>query len=117
MEKIEDMEKIIDRNYGRTDVFEIVTEFPNGYVLWNIGRANFPHPGFIPLARPKPENKYYIRLDTLKALRLDDEDLCLHLMREGHRRWMDAPTFFEVVADWESKKRKKNLPCKFGKSK
>lgn len=98
------MEKIINKLPFRTDEFEIVNEFPHGYVLWNIGRENFPFPGFIPIAQPKPENMYHIRLDTLKALRLDDEDLCLHLMREGHRRWMDAPTFFEVVADWTASK-------------
>lgn len=44
------MEKFVDNNgYGTIHTFEIVSEFPHGYIIWNIGRRNFPHEGYIPL--------------------------------------------------------------------
>lgn len=46
------MNTLVTNNYNRKDVFEIVEKFPNGYVIWNIGRRNFPFKGYIPLAKP-----------------------------------------------------------------
>ena len=93
------MEKIIDTNYGRTDEFEVVTEWPRGgYTIWNIGRKNFQHPGYLPLAQPMKENKYWVRLDTLKALRGEDEDLCLAALREAGKRGCDEEKFNQIKA-------------------
>lgn len=92
--------KIVDINYGRTDEFEVVTEWPWGYVLWNIGRENFQHPGYIPLAKPTTESQYYIRLDRLKALYLGDEELCLRIIKEGHKHWVDKDRFNEIMKEY-----------------
>ena len=97
------MKTITDICYNRKDVFEIVTEFPRNYVLWNIGRRNFPHPGFIPLAEPTKECNYYIKLNTLKALKLDDEDLCLYLIHMGHRRRITRETFLQLIEEYKAK--------------
>ena len=40
------------RRQQRTDKFKIVDTFPLGYIVWPIGRENFPFPGYIPLAKP-----------------------------------------------------------------
>lgn len=62
----------------RADRFEVVETFPRGYVVWNIGRRNFPFPGFIPLAKPSRENPYRIDLGSLKALRCEHSDAILY---------------------------------------
>ena len=43
------------RRQQRTDKFKIVDTFPHGYIVWPIGRENFPFPGYIPLAKPHRE--------------------------------------------------------------
>ena len=74
------MKTLTQTCYGRTDVFRIVDEFPAGYVVWNIGRQNFPFEGFVPIARPTKENKYYIDLKTLAAVRVKDEITALRVI-------------------------------------
>ena len=72
--------KIIDVKYNRTDEFDVVDEWPEGgYVVWNIGRHNFLHPGYIPLAQVTAD--YHIVPETLKALYVGDESLCLRVLR------------------------------------
>lgn len=81
------METIVDKSYwGRTDTFEVVDEFPAGYIVWNIGRRNFQHPGFVPLAKPDPNHPYHILLTDLKALRCKDEETALLVMYLAHHR-------------------------------
>lgn len=71
---------IEDKNYwGRVDRFEVVDEWPNGYVVWNIGRNNFPHVGYLPLCRTKAD--YMVDLSSLKALKVGSEELCLKVMK------------------------------------
>ena len=51
--------------------YELVTEFPDGYLVWNIGTQNAPIE-YIPLCKLKKEQAFEgdraIELDTLKAL-------------------------------------------------
>jgi hypothetical protein len=87
------MEKIIDKGYWRIDEYEIVTEWPwGGYVVWAIGRGNFPHPGYLPLAQPA-QDEYHIRIDTLKALYVGDEALCLAALDEAVEHGCDESGF------------------------
>lgn len=69
------------KNHGlavdRADRFEVVETFPAGYVVWNIGRHNFPFPGFIPLARAVRGNPDAIDIGSLKALRCARSDAVL----------------------------------------
>lgn len=68
--------------YGHT--FAVITDFPNGYEVWNIGRANFPHEGYLPLCQT--DGNYHIIPSTLKSLYVGDEDFCLRVMTEASRR-------------------------------
>lgn len=67
------------RGQQRTDKFKIVDKFPLGYIVWPIGRENFPFPGYIPLAKPHWEKKYNIDLTSLAALRCEKSDAILRL--------------------------------------
>lgn len=69
----------VDKNWYRTDVFEIVDTFPAGYVVWAIGRDNFPHEGYIPLA--KSTGKFTVSTDGLKALKMESEEIALHVLK------------------------------------
>lgn len=52
--------------------YEIVDEFPAGYMVWNIGRENFPYEGFVPLAKPREEGSCMIDRNSLKAIKTDN---------------------------------------------
>ena len=73
----------IDKKWFRTDVFEIVDTFPDGYIVWPIGRDNFPHVGYIPLA--KPAGKFSVSTDGLKALKVESEEVALHVLKMAIR--------------------------------
>lgn len=88
------MKTIVDVMPYRTDVFEVVEEWPRGgYNVWNIGRGNFQHEGYIPLAQPTPENRFFVRLDTLKALYVGDEKLCLEVLRQASESWVNEAKY------------------------
>lgn len=89
--------KIIDVKRYRTDEFDVVDEFPNGYVVWNIGRSNFQHPGYIPLARA--DANYHVDLGSLKALYVGDENLCLSILREAGLHGVDKDKFLKIKED------------------
>lgn len=74
---------VIER-YDRTDIFEVCKEFPTGYIIWNIGRANFPFEGYLPLAEPLQYPPNHICLKSLKAIKID-EDLALYLLRTASK--------------------------------
>lgn len=74
------MDKIIDKKYFRTDEFEIVNEWPTGYFIWNIGRENFMHPEYIPLAR-HGSLPHHVDLNTLKAFKCENEEIALKCMK------------------------------------
>lgn len=62
--------KIIDNEGNRMHPrheYEVVDRWPReGYEVWNIGRHNFEHEGYIPLAQVNAN--YTINPITLKAL-------------------------------------------------
>lgn len=95
------MEKIVNKDYwGRTDEYEIVNEFPEGYVIWNIGRGNFDQPCFVPLAKPDPDREFGIIRTGLKALKVESESLALYVMDQaikGDRVPEDKKWFDKVV--------------------
>lgn len=61
--------------------FEIVETLPQGYVIWNIGRHNFPFESYIPLCWQYKD--YKIEPETLKAYKVKSEEYALWLMSEG----------------------------------
>lgn len=100
MEKtIIEQERIVHHSpmIGRTDTFEIVGSFPQGYIVWNIGRHNFPFPGYIPLAKPSDE-PHHIRLDSLRALKVRDEETALRILKAAGRGEVNRERFISLSA-------------------
>lgn len=104
------MAQIVDNKFGRTDVFQIVDKFPEGYIIWNIGRHNFEHECYIPLAQRVSNNKkeleyYHIKTDSLKALKVESEELALFLMKYNHTgKTITSNNFDEVVKKFKEAK-------------
>lgn len=91
------MEKFVDDNgWGTIHTFEIVTEFPHGYIIWNIGRRNFPYEGYIPLC--VADENCHVDLDTLKALKVANEDFALALLKEAGRHSITRKEYFRMAA-------------------
>lgn len=90
------MEEFRDKKHGREDVFEIVNEFPKGYYVWNIGRQNFPHECYVPLAKPLYD-KYHIDLSKLKAIKVKDEKTAIEIMSYSSRHGCDEEKFKELA--------------------
>lgn len=90
------MEKFVDNNgYGTIHTFEIVSEFPHGYIIWNIGRRNFPHEGYIPLC--VADENCHVDLGTLKALKVSNEDFALALLKEAGRHTITRKEYFRMA--------------------
>ena len=81
----------------RTDTFGIVDAFPPGYIVWNIGRHNFPFPGYVPLAKPS-DKPHYIRLDSLRAIKVRDEQTALRILKAAAEREVDMDRFTSLSA-------------------
>lgn len=89
------MNYIEDKTYwGRVDRFEVVDEWPEGYVVWNIGRSNFPHEGYLPLCRVNAD--HIVDLDTLKALNVGDEDVCLKVLKDAGFNNVDYERYKQI---------------------
>ena len=61
----------------RQDVFEIVDKIPGNFYIWNIGE-NMGSDEWIPLAqdlKPGDKENFEINPETLKAIRLNPEDV------------------------------------------
>ena len=107
------MEKFIDTNYRRRDVFEIVDEFPSGYIVWPIGRENFRHPGYVPVARPG-DLPYHINLNDLKAVKCADEGEALYVLKYASlgnygANEMNKTVFKRIVAEYRNMKKMPDL--------
>ena len=87
---------IIDEKYGRRDVFEVAEEYPAGYIVWPIGRHNFQHPGFLPLAKTV-DGGFNIDRNSLKAIKVD-EDIADTILEEAIRRGVDEKKFKRMIA-------------------
>ena len=86
------MKTIIDITYwGRIDRFAVGEEWPAGCVVWNIGRENFRHEGYLPLAYVSAD--YRVDLSRLKAYHVGDEALCLKVLAAAGRGTVDYERF------------------------
>lgn len=100
------MEKFVDKvpYMKRTDVFEIVDEFPSGYIVWNIG-GNFDHDGFVPLA--KDMGNYRVSLEGLKALRVGSKELSDYIKEVANYRTISKFCLETVLESF-----KNNIPAR-----
>lgn len=94
--------KLIDSCHEREDVFEVVNTFPRDYIVWNIGRQNFPHPCYIPLARLTDNDPYHVQLDCLKALKVKEESLALYVMKRAEKGTVNSVNYISVVKDYNN---------------
>ena len=89
------MMTIIDVSYwGRIDRFEVVDAWPAGCVVWNIGRENFRHEGYLPLAYVFANHS--VDMSRLKAYHVGDEALCLKVLAAAGRGTVDYERFKQI---------------------
>ena len=89
------MKTIIDKtNLGRIDRFEVVDAWPAGCVVWNIGRENFRHEGYLPLAYVSAD--YRVDMSRLQAYHVGDEALCLKVLAAAGRGTVDYERFKQI---------------------
>lgn len=89
----EKMCKLVSRKvstlHHKGDDFEVVSECPDGYFVWNIGREHFPFERMLPLAQyDKSGEEWERRVDrkSLKALEVRSEECALEVLKvAGHR--------------------------------
>lgn len=100
-----------DVNFERKDTFTVTDTFPEGYVVWPIGRRNFPHPGFVPLARTT-EVPFQVSLKGLMALRCATRPRrCISLKRQLPATMFGTRTFMASTPQ-SLKASRKPFPCK-----
>lgn len=88
------MKTIIDKtNLGRIDRYEVVDEWPAGCVVWNIGRQNFRHEGYLPLAYVTGNQ---VDMSRLKAYHVGDEALCLKVLEAAGCGNVDYERFKQI---------------------
>jgi hypothetical protein len=76
--------KILTNNGLRSDRFEVVKDFPSaGYIVWNIGRSNFPFKGYIPVCQLKDRENRWIDPSTLKAVKCYDEFTARFILKQA----------------------------------
>ncbi len=81
---------IVSKSIWNEDTFEVVDRIPAGYFVWNIG-SNMGHDEYILLCEKlypglkKSDPEYYsINRDTLKAIKLDKEEVKLLRSAAGY---------------------------------
>lgn len=80
---------ILSDDYGKNDVFRVETDLsklPLGYIVWNIGRHNFPIESYIPVCRAK--NEYEIDTKTLVAFKVPSEKIAQDILDKSIRNTM-----------------------------
>lgn len=70
--------------WGDTRTFTIVDEFPDGAIVWPIGRINFPFDGYIPVVWPLKD--FQIDGSRLMTLKCKSEQNALAILREAVKR-------------------------------
>lgn len=90
------MEKIkFKDSWGKEDEFEVVEEFPEGYVVWNIGRHNFPVESYVPIAR----DLGHFNVDNPKCIKVKDEKTAQKIMHEAAwgKGFVDKKKFLRLI--------------------
>lgn len=97
------METIIDKVWPYpTHIYERVEEIPFGYIVWNIGRDNFPHERSIPLAKPGYNgSKWHIDPNSLKYIVVNNEELALKIIEEAKEKTVKRERFYEIVKEYD----------------
>jgi len=94
------MKTLTSKTMHNTHTFEIVETFPAGYVVWNIGRKNFNFECYLPLAKPistKYTFQKCIDAETLKAIKVTDEETALKILNLSSYEVVDKERFEELI--------------------
>ena len=83
--------------------FEIVESFPEGAFVWNIGRENFKHECYIPLAflDTSYDEPYHVDVKRLKAIKVESEEIALYIIDVAHWKTVDKKEFEEIIKSFE----------------
>ena len=93
-----DLEMILTLRNRNYKVVSSISEVPLGYVVWNIGRHNFPLRGYIPMCRPNRahEDDYAIDITSLCAVPCQSEEQALEILKKSIREGaMSVPDLIE----------------------
>ena len=95
------MEKNIIKDNGRE--FEIVESFPEGAFVWNIGRQNFKHECYLPLAflDTSYDDPYHVDVRRLKAIKVESEEIAIYIAGVAHWKTIDKKEFEEIIKSFE----------------
>ena len=94
-----------DNGYGTVYTFEIVDRIPEGYEIWNISDDKIK--GYLPLCQCYP-NTYHIIPETLKAIKMPEEDIKFlhkHSVRYG---WSSAERIRKAINRVKDESRRRN---------
>ena len=94
------MTTLTSKTTHNTHTFEIVETFPYGYEVWNIGRKNFDFECYLPLAKPEPTKDAFqkcIDAETLKAIKVTDEETALKILNISSYEVVDKRRFEELI--------------------
>ena len=83
--------------------FEIVESFPDGAFVWNIGRHNFPHECYVPLAFLDTSfpDLCHVDVKRLKAIKVESEEIAIYIAGVAHWKTIDKKEFEEIIKSFE----------------
>ena len=83
--------------------FEIVESFPEGAFVWNIGRENFKHECYIPLAflDTSYDEPYHVDVKRLKAIKVESEEIAINIAEVANWKTVDKKEFEEIIKRFE----------------
>ena len=102
--------------------FEIIESFPDNAFVWNIGRHNFPHECYVPLAflDTSFSDLCHVDVKRLKAIKVKSEKIALNIIEMageatvGKKEFEDVIDFYELREEidnfWKDKKDFKSSP-------
>ena len=99
-----DLEMTLTLRNRSYKVVSSISEVPLGYVVWNIGRHNFPLRGYIPMCRPNRahEDDYSIDTTSLCAVPCQSEEQALEILKRSIRE--GAKTVYDLIKEYELQK-------------
>ena len=91
--------------------FEIVESFPDGAFVWNIGRHNFPHECYVPLAFLDTSfpDLCHVDVKRLKAIKVESEEIAIYIAEVAHWKTVDKKEFEEIITSFEVRNEVENF--------
>ena len=83
--------------------FEIIESFPDDAFVWNIGRHNFPHECYVPLAflDTSFSDLCHVDVKRLKAIKVESEEIAIYIAEVAHWKTVDKKEFEEIIKSFE----------------